>query len=87
MTEVQMPREVLTLRIPSQTLAQLEQVARHRGETRTEVLLAAIEDLVSRDANVRAARLEEARARLRAAAEEQSAFLDRASVSDEWRTF
>jgi hypothetical protein len=82
-----MPREVLTLRIRAQTLAQLEQVARHRGETRTEVVLGAIEDLVSRDANVRAARLEEARARLRAAAEEQSAFLDRRSVSDEWRTF
>lgn len=82
-----MPREVLTLRIPAQTLAQLEQVARHRGETRTEVVLGAIEELVSRDVNVRAARLEEARARLRAAAEEQTEFLDRVSVSDEWRTF
>ena len=79
--------EVLSFRVPAETLAQLEQVARRRGETRTEVVLGALEDFIAHDANLRAARLEEARARLRAAAEEQSEFLDRVSVSDEWRTF
>lgn len=78
---------VITLRVPEDTVAHLDALARQRGATRTQVILSAVEDAIARDGERRAAALEDARARLRAPLQAQADFLEETSFADEWRPF
>lgn len=79
--------EVITLRVPLETVQQIDALARRRGESRTQVVRGAIEAEVARDGETRAEHLERLRERLREPLKAQAEFLDAASISDEWRRF
>lgn len=83
-----MAGEVITLRVPHETVEQIDALARRRGESRTQVVRRAVESEIARDAEGRADALRHMQERLRAPLEAQAEFLEKSySISDEWRTF
>ena len=82
-----MAGEVITLRVPHETVEQIDALARRRGESQTQVVRRAVESEIARDAEGQADALRRMQERLRAPLEAQAEFLESYSISDEWRTF
>jgi predicted DNA-binding protein len=82
-----MAGEVITLRVPHETVEQIDALARRRGESRSQVIRSAVESDIARDAEGRADALRRMQERLRIPLEAQAEFLQSYSISDAWRTF
>jgi hypothetical protein len=82
-----MAGEVITLRVPHETVEQIGALVRRRGESGSQVIRSAVESEIARDAEGRADALRRMQERLRIPLEAQAEFLQSYSISDAWRTF
>jgi Arc/MetJ-type ribon-helix-helix transcriptional regulator len=82
-----MAGEVITLRVPHETVEQIDALVRRRGESGSQVIRSAVESEIARDAEGRADALRRMQERLRIPLEAQAEFLQSYSISDAWRTF
>jgi predicted transcriptional regulator len=78
---------VLTVRLPDTDLKRLDQLAKKRRQTRSQLVQETLQALLDNDEDQKKRELEAMRERLRPALEAQDAFLDRVSIASRYRPF
>jgi len=79
--------QMLSVRISKENLEKLDQLAELQGRPRSQLVQEALVELVNNDQNLRSLECKRLKKRLKNALEEQCAIIDKASFSDEHRTF
>jgi predicted DNA-binding protein len=80
--------QMLTVRIPTEVLEKLDQLAALQGRPRSQLVQEALTELINNNANLRSLELARLKTQLRPAIKEQCAFLDEhSSFADANRSF